>query len=369
MKGGVRVSRNLLGIILILLVLLGSTGAFAYWDSVQAYQQETVTLGEGLSLNIDAEVRPPDNSVLVPFGAVMKPGDVNKMTLEYLVALDQVPGEEVYLELLASNVRINGSTDYAHLVNFEYTTSAPTLSTGFLRAIVTITIDEPTSREMYEAVAKSDITFTINFHATSTIYSVDLDFTSMSMEDILAIGHTYDPNSWSSEENEALIGASRESRILFPITNDDEYTLTVIAQLDEGTVGGYGILFDTIVEEDDYYKDTGFAFQFDRGYTSYGGMILRPRITGREQNPIWTQLPYYFDLFPDKADHPDWWTDVHEIKIHVESINTDTRQATFYIDNIELASVQYNDVRDGTQVYVGFRGWSSSTSYYSLTVQ
>ncbi len=49
---------------------------------------------------------------------------------------------------------------------------------------------------------------------------------------------------------------------IFMPNNLDEYTVTVKASLSAGTIGGFGIFFDTTAETNGA-NDNGFIFQFD----------------------------------------------------------------------------------------------------------
>lgn len=363
--------RKLLSMFILILLFGANTAAFAYWDTTQVNRVETVTLGEGLSLSIDAEVGPPEGMVLVPKQAVLKPGDVKEITLEYLIRLDEIPEDELELEVLASNVRIDGDTTYAEYIQFNYITSAPNLTEAYARATIKITLNEPATRDIYESIKNGILTFTLNFYANHNIFAIDLDFTQMTIDDIIAVGGvSYNMASWATTNSTPLSTSPYETRLLFPI-NEDEYTITTTATLSESQYnhGGYGIFFDTYVEQDNAYETHGYVFQFDRGYTSNGAMIIRSHSFGRESNPIWIVTYDQTTAFPSKAEDSNWWLEMHEITIDVKNTDETTREATFYIDGVLLGTFSYEDTRSTNQIHVGFRGWAVRSDFYSLRVQ
>jgi prepilin-type N-terminal cleavage/methylation domain-containing protein len=178
-----------------------------------------------------------------------------------------------------------------------------------------------------------------------------------------------DIDDWTIVED-GLINDINETRLFIPV-GDNEYTITVNATLsNNNNSGGYGIFFDTILENDDETRDTGFILQFDRGMGS-GEIIVRPREGGSESNAVERYRSNELDFIPSKYDDPDWWSSTHEIEIVVEILNESTNQATFFIDGNKLGEFQYNtDHLDGSQLYTGFRGWNSNpTTFDSLTIQ
>ena len=145
------------------------------------------------------------------------------------------------------------------------------------------------------------------------------------------------------------------------------YTITVTASLSSGNSGGYGAFFETTLKNDNPKKDTGYILQFDRGW-SKGAIIVRPREDGSELSPIWKLLYNKTDLFPSKADDPDWWTDIHVISIEVKIIDETTKEATFLLDSNVLGSLTIDSVTNGDTIYTGLRSWSTTTSFYNMEI-
>jgi len=195
--------------------------------------------------------------------------------------------------------------------------------------------------------------------------TVNYTFDADSLTDITGDGTvSIDMSNWSTD-NGYLENTTGESRIFIPISNST-YTIKVSAALSSGDSGGYGIFFDTTIENDDPKKDQGYVLQFDRGYGA-GAMIVRPRSGGNESGPVWTLRHYDTAVFPSKTIDPAWWTNTHLIRIDVTNIDANTREAEFFIDGTSIGSYSYTNEVEGEQIYTGFRGWGSSTTeFYSI---
>lgn len=174
-------------------------------------------------------------------------------------------------------------------------------------------------------------------------------------------------DKWSTNDG-VLENETGQSNLFIPLTKES-YTIIVTAALTEGTNGGYGIFFDTILRNGDPNRDDGYVFQFDRGYAE-GAMIVRPRINGKEKAPVWTLKANQTNLFPSENEDPNWWIETHTIRIVVSNIDLSTRQAVFYIDNELYGTMEYsNKIEEGVQIYTGFRGWNNSpTKFHTISV-
>jgi prepilin-type N-terminal cleavage/methylation domain-containing protein len=164
--------------------------------------------------------------------------------------------------------------------------------------------------------------------------------------------------------------------LLFIDNNKSNYTILVSAELDNNTYGGYGIMFETLLDENN--KDTGFILQVDRGYSS-GEIIIRPRTNGNEQNPIF-RYPIGFDVNGDfvisggtKNNSNPWWSEVHDLKLVIEDIDDPTynKQISFYIDNVFVFTKQFTSQITSSNVsenQTGLRVWTLDTIFYSFRV-
>jgi prepilin-type N-terminal cleavage/methylation domain-containing protein len=157
---------------------------------------------------------------------------------------------------------------------------------------------------------------------------------------------------------------------LFFIEHDlESYSIRVKATLDalnEGTKGGYGILFDTILHDD--LKDSGYALQFDRGYQA---IVIRPRVYGGERNPILSVDHHDIDWLPD-SKRASFWTEEHVIQLDVTPLPGDSskRVLNVYIDQQVVIEdyVFEATVGNGTSV-TGLRAWHHETEFVSLSIK
>lgn len=148
-----------------------------------------------------------------------------------------------------------------------------------------------------------------------------------------------------------------EQLMLIPIPEDyEQYRVSVIARLSPGTTGGYGIFFDTNLEDDDdALRDNsriqkGYAYQFNRG--SIDRLLVRPwnlldstTSTNSEgaadfhypREPVPMVGTSAYDAYllergrvPDRTTDADWWTEIYRTDIIVTGSGTD-RNATIRI--------------------------------------
>lgn len=162
-KSNKRNSKKLAVILLAVLALVGSTGAFAFWDQLTAGSDEIVYIGEGVTLTLsDSLSSEAPDARLIPANAVLKPGDIKSVTFTYDVALDQEAVTDLLFEVEVLNVLINGSSQYADLANFEIN-HAEFINSDVVQVTITLTLTEPADFEAYTAIANQDITFDVLF--------------------------------------------------------------------------------------------------------------------------------------------------------------------------------------------------------------
>ncbi|AIO18864.1 hypothetical protein KQ51_00985 [Candidatus Izimaplasma bacterium HR1] len=156
--------------LLIALVALGALGgtvsAYAWWDTLQETQNETITVGEGTDLVVAVNATAPAGKVLIPTGFVLGVNDVNEIVLSYDVNLSKTAQSDLTLDVTASNVEIGGVTTNASLVNIVITPSSTNVNSGTTTVTVTITLTEPTTEAIYNAIINEDITFDLTFIAS-----------------------------------------------------------------------------------------------------------------------------------------------------------------------------------------------------------
>ncbi len=385
---------------LIVLSLVLTTGTFAYWvgnvEGTDSKVEDTLTIGSGKTVTTQLTI---DQNDISDYGQLVPSKQINNsinlavdmIPLNYSLkwfeeqSTSQIYGEEIY-GIIKTSIRyeiipINESDvlDYLeysniyNLVNIEENENNQkeiTLNDDTPKNLqYVITLAEPSNQSEYQIIKNAVINFYFTFEIVLNDYDLDLNFVEMSQTDLDRVSIQALNQNWTTDKEQPLDNYRGEERIFFPISRND-YTVTVQANLSEiNSSGGYGIMFDTVFEADDPNKDSGYIFQFDRGFAD-GEMIVRPRSWGGEFNPIFTINHSEGNLFPSEKDNPEWWTEIHEITINVTTIKDSTREATFYLDGTLLGSIQYEFEASDQQLYVGLRGWGwTTTNFYSLNVR
>ena len=146
-------------------VIGGSTLAYAWWDSLDKTQSETIAIGQGVTLRVAAVATAPSGKVLVPADAVLKADDVTSVVLTYNVNLDLAVVDALTLNVSATNVKIGGSAENAGLVGIAISQSAATVNDADVLVTVTVTLSEPADIATYMAVINQSITFDLVFEA------------------------------------------------------------------------------------------------------------------------------------------------------------------------------------------------------------
>jgi len=157
--------KKIIAALLIAVVLGGSAFAYAWWDNLAKTEEETLTIGSGVTLEVAAVATAPVGKVLVPESVVLKANDVESITLTYNVKLDQTAINPLTLTVSASDILIAGSATNAGLVNIDITQASPTVNGTDVLVTVVITLTEPTTVLIYNAIINQPITFTLSFTA------------------------------------------------------------------------------------------------------------------------------------------------------------------------------------------------------------
>ncbi len=204
----------------------------------------------------------------------------------------------------------------------------------------------------------------------------DYDFDTVRLTDMVSFGSTIPVGSFT-DHGQSL----QSSGGLMYIPNPKEtYQIFLDAQiLSEGTNGGYGILFDTIVTNPSTQSDTGWALQIDRGYTG-GEVIIRPRIDGVEQSPV-VRFGIRFDALGQwtltggvKDNTNPWWTETHTIRMEISVVDPmlSQKKIRVWIDDVFLFEHVYvSDVFGSTAQsnVTGLRTWNGvNVAFYRLNI-
>ena len=191
-----------------LMVLFGTTTAFAIWDTLEAsIDTNTIQIGTGTGITATAEVEVDEwiaaDEQLVPVGVVMQSGDVDEAVNVFTVAFTGTLSGDLYLDVEYDALLIGGVNTYIDLVtiivkwsydendftsgtvNVDYGTYEDNLLThadtnlpnfydstgpttrGNIYIQVTVTLEEPGTQPEYDGIVDADITFDLNFEASS----------------------------------------------------------------------------------------------------------------------------------------------------------------------------------------------------------
>lgn len=155
-------------VVALILALIGLTASsFAYWDRLTTEDKDnTVIIGEGAELKVTKKVTV--TGALIPITAVLGVGEVYEVVLEYDVKLSKEAQEDLVLNVEASNVLIGGDDTYSDLVNIEITGTFFVNASG-TKITVTVTLTEPTTSEIYEAIFGKTITFDLTFQGHAQV--------------------------------------------------------------------------------------------------------------------------------------------------------------------------------------------------------
>lgn len=393
-----KMSKYVIGLLLIIAITVSSS-SFAYWytfiGGADTQIEEYVQVGYGktaetaITLTTD---QGNSDQFLVPVGQLIN--SVGKATEEVVLnyrlnwrekqAVTQVAGQSVYgvihenikIDIIQNDIILDKEV-YTHLYDLievtPFVTNTDTILLNNQTPVdqyYSVTMNEPSNKTDYEMIKLADIVFSFNYEIKTDVFDLDLDFTTMTKQELLDTGAIFNNSDDWYFNGSGLINKKGQTKLLIPI-NKEEFTLTVEAKLsqNDNLQGGYGIFFDTVLSSNDVMLDSGNIFQFDRGYSD-GYMIVRPRVNGSEKNPVWSISSRNDQIIPDKFTDTEWWESVHEITIEVIVINETTMQATFLIDGVILGQFECPRVDSSLQKYVGFRGWHDSpTEYYSLRLK
>lgn len=155
-------------VVALILALIGLTASsFAYWDRLTTEDKDnTVIIGEGAELKVTKKVTV--TGALIPKTAVLGVGEVYEVVLEYDVKLSKEAQEDLVLNVEASNVLIGGDDTYSDLVNIDITGDFLVNASG-TKITVTVTLTEPTTSEIYEAIFGKTITFDLTFQGHAQV--------------------------------------------------------------------------------------------------------------------------------------------------------------------------------------------------------
>lgn len=150
----------------------------------------------------------------------------------------------------------------------------------------------------------------------------------------------------------------------------DEYTIVAravlgIEQSNQSVAGGFGILFETSIDEK--LLDTGYVLQVDRGY---GGIVIRPRTSGNEGSIIIAITNQQNKYIPVSKRDP-FWTEEKSVTIQIKPVDLSKTQkfVNVWIDDVliieDLIIISSTEHQNN---FTGFRSWNTVTEYRELEI-
>lgn len=229
---------------------------------------------------------------------------------------------------------------------------------GYLSRLITPRI----SGESYQWIVDDQVWVYSGF-VQSTSSAAPIVFSQTTTEEFKASAQT---NSIFNEVDEGFEG---RNGLLYIDNPRETYTITVDAQLSEGTNGGWGVLIEASLQESNGgYNDTGLILQFDRGLN---GLAIRPRTNGGEGNTIFTLSAANSPFIEDRNSNPSWWTQRHSLRLEV-SLGGPANEKILdvYInDNLVIDGWAFTSTVASSQNFTGLRSWTTPTIYYSLLIE
>jgi hypothetical protein len=150
----------------------------------------------------------------------------------------------------------------------------------------------------------------------------------------------------------------------------EEYTIITrailgIEQDNQAVSGGFGILFETSIDEN--LADTGYVVQFDRGF---GGVVIRPRTAGNEGSAIIAITNQQNKYIPVSKRDP-FWREERIITIQVKQVESSHTQkyVSVWIDDVMVIEniIIKSTIQQGNS-FTGFRSWNTVTEYRELEI-
>ena len=159
--------KRIMFVFLMALLLGGSAFAFAWWDNLEDSQSVSIGTGEGVTLEV--ALGPDDgDDKLVPAGVVPQPGQTESYELTFNVELDNEITGDLALNIVASNVEVDDSTDLSGYIDVDIADDNSGRignETVVVTVTVTLTVDSGDPEADIEALKNADITFDLTFTA------------------------------------------------------------------------------------------------------------------------------------------------------------------------------------------------------------
>ena len=147
------------------MLLFMTFSTFAYWYSVEQTSRGAILVGEDTTLTVT--VGEQTDGYLVPAGYALHTDEVEEVVLSFGAELSRKETISRPLDFAVEirNVTIGATTDYAYLVNFAIDAPA-TIQNEAITVTLTITLSEPETQAIAEAIYNQEISFQIILSAS-----------------------------------------------------------------------------------------------------------------------------------------------------------------------------------------------------------
>lgn len=158
-----------LAIVLVALFAFGGTvSAYAWWDQLQVTDSsQTLTIGEGANLSVQATFAPDSGKTLVPNTVMLGANDVTSYDIEYTLVLDKQLAADANLSAVVDSIDVggNGNPENVISVAVSYDDALQGINAdNDIVVTLTVTMIEP-SQTAYAQVADQVITIGVTFTA------------------------------------------------------------------------------------------------------------------------------------------------------------------------------------------------------------
>jgi len=181
--------------------------------------------------------------------------------------------------------------------------------------------------------------------------------------------------NWSINEKGLNVTGANGNDLIFLGNPRSEYTLTTNFKLNEnpGQNGGVGIFFETVLNKDNQYRDSGYILQFDRGFSE---IVIRKRVEGSESSSQGSEIIERIgnrststiknNSIPYKSDS-SWWESEKQMLLSVKESGTPGKKLLTVILNGETILSNYEIESDIESVnnHTGFRAWNNASATIS----
>ncbi|MBI9009988.1 MAG: hypothetical protein JEZ05_08145 [Tenericutes bacterium] len=161
--------KKIIAILIVAILLVGTGTAYAYWENSNSITTETINVGYGLTLKMEALAKVPEGKILVPEGEAIRDNDIEEVILTYRVNITEEISKNLDLLVGVNNILIGGDSTYSDLVNIDIQQSSDTVNNNAVLITITVTIIEPSSYEIYSKIVNQNISFTISFDASNGV--------------------------------------------------------------------------------------------------------------------------------------------------------------------------------------------------------